>query len=311
MIKQFPHLKPFTTFNEVEADVYFCSVMNLVIIYLEETILVSKSAKHNRAGYINLFSKYSNLLVVFDGDKKTHTPKKLSSLRSVGIRCTRVDEYQTGLHEYIKTNYPIDLPRLTIPNSAWIGDKGSNVEKVFFNQCPSATPCGDRYSRKFNHLNHIFNAHSDAYNRVTGDIIEIKSRGLNTIDTYAECERQLKAFNAKHNHRWQHYQALWYSWSHNYFKHKAIAQSIGSRYIILYPDNAFINGDVSVKDIERMESANMRYNSFKQYNLEVNQRIKERMLNAMDYLPNHLSTLQTRETPSQEEAIVLATRCEK
>ncbi|MEC8324988.1 MAG: hypothetical protein VX100_02575 [Pseudomonadota bacterium] len=303
---RFPHLQQANHLNLTLAhNTYYCSVTNLVLIYITTPLTMLKADKYNRQYFTNLFSEYSNLLLIFPNNKKVFTAAKLKAYRKAGVRCEIISEYEKKLHQYIIKHYPIALPSLVTPNSAWIGDKGSNIEAMFHRQTAYAIPCGDKYTKRFRHLTHNFGAHSDAYSPITGDYIEIKSRGLNTLDTYEECLTKTEKLSAI---RYQKFQTLWYSWSHNHHKHKSISSELSSRYIILFPDNAFVCGDVSTKDIERMEKDNIRYNSFSDYNLEVNNVIKRRINDINDRLPDRPISLVHREKVSIEEAITEATK---
>jgi hypothetical protein len=267
--ERFPYLQPLTS-PYTQHTGYKDPITNNIILYRSSPIDLRKEKTY----YQDIFQNHSNVVVVFP---QTLPKAKIDTYNKNGFTAYRENEFQINTNHFLFENTD-HLPRSTVPNTSWSGDKGSACEDQFFRNTSYAIPDNNRYNETFRDPNgKPYQAMSDAFCPITGQHIEIKSRGLNTHPDKATCEAMTNKLHQSGTY--DKFTALWHSWSHNIYKQHGVSQKLQDKFVILFPDNALVSGKLSDLDESRMLALDIDYDTFSGYQQRINN-------NLTSYFPN-------------------------
>ena len=271
--ERFPYLKQLNS-PYIQHTGYKDPITNNIVLYRDSPIDLRKEKNY----YQEIFQNHSNVVLVFP-----HTlPKaKIDTYKKNGFTTYKENDFQIHTNKFLLDNTD-SLPRSTIPNTSWSGDKGSACEDQFFRNTSYAIHDNNRYSETFRDPSgKPYRAMSDAFCPITGQHIEIKSRGLNTHPDKATCEAMTNKLYQSGTY--DKFTALWHGWSHNIYKQHGVSQKLQNKFIILFPDNAIESGKLSDLDMSRMFALDIDYDTFSGYQQRINN-------NITSYFPNLSST---------------------
>lgn len=238
---------------------------------LTDNILLHRTSpidlRKEKSYYQDIFQNHSNVVLVFP---QTLPKAKIDTYKKNGFTTYRENDYQASINQHLFSL--TDHSRQTIPNTSWSGDKGSACEDQFFRNTTYAIADNNKYAETFRDPNgKPYRAMSDAFCPITGQHIEIKSRGLNTHPDKATCEAMTnKLYNAG---TYDKFTALWHGWSHNIYKQHGVSQKLQDKFVILFPDNAIESGKLSDLDMSRMFALDIDYDTFSGYQQRINNQL--------------------------------------